>query len=233
MPDGEWQNLTRTPASLDSSRQGLQVVVKQGIDQPPLLVASKDGASRVIWDPNPQLRHVELGEATIYRWKDKHGREFRGGLFKPAVYAAGERYPLVIQTHGFYDWFYSPSGPGMPTAFAARALAAAGIMVLQVDESCPFGTPEEGPCAVSAYESAVSRLVSEGLVDPERIGIIGFSRSCYYVMEALTTSSLHINAASVTSGLMFDYWHKCSVPTGALAMESLVRRHSATAYNSG
>ena len=94
----------------------------------------------------------------------------------------------------------------MPTAFAARALAAAGIVVLQVAEDCPFVTQEEGSCAVSAYESAVSELVSMGLIDPERIGIIGFSRSCYYVMDTLTTSSLHVKAASITSGLMFDYW---------------------------
>ena len=42
-------------------------------------------------------------------------------------------------------------------------------------------------------------------MDPERIGIIGFSRSCFYVMEALTTSSLHVSAASITDGVMENY----------------------------
>jgi len=45
-------------------------------------------------------------------------------------------------------------------------------------------------------------LVAQGLVDPERVGIIGFSRTCWYVMGALTTSALHIRAASVTDGVM-------------------------------
>ena len=67
-------------------------------------------------------------------------------------------------------------------------------------------TPDEGPCAVSGYESAANQLVSEGLVDPERIGIIGFSRTCFYVMETLTTSSLHFKAASITDGVMVDYF---------------------------
>jgi len=44
----------------------------------------------------------------------------------------------------------------------------------------------------------VKQLVSDGLVDPDRIGIIGFSQSCFYAMETLTTGSLHIKAASVT-----------------------------------
>jgi hypothetical protein len=54
-------------------------------------------------------------------------------------------------------------------------------------------------------ESAANKLVSDGLVDPERIGIIGFSRSCFYVMETLTAGSLHLKAASITDGVLADY----------------------------
>jgi len=52
----------------------------------------------------------------------------------------------------------------------------------------------------------VNQLVSEGVADPDRIGIVGFSRSCYYVMETLTTSSMHFKAASITDGKMVDYF---------------------------
>jgi len=52
----------------------------------------------------------------------------------------------------------------------------------------------------------VSALVADGLVDPERVGIIGFSRTCFHVMEALTTSALHFKAASITDGVMAGYF---------------------------
>jgi dipeptidyl aminopeptidase/acylaminoacyl peptidase len=112
----------------------------------------------------------------------------------------------VIQTHGFEENQFFPSGL-YPTAFAARALAGVGMLVLQVSEhtSVVVGTPAEGPWAVSSYEAAVNQMLSEGLVDPDRIGIIGFSRTCFYVMETLTTSSLHLKAASVTDGVMETY----------------------------
>jgi dipeptidyl aminopeptidase/acylaminoacyl peptidase len=213
--DGSWKIGKQTKPEVTSGHDGFEITVKQAIDEPPVLIASNTGKPRIIWDPNPQLKNFELGKATVYRWKDSQGREFKGGLFKPFNYKAGQHYPLVIQTHGydgFDESFFSPSGAGMPTAFAARALAAVGIIVLQVDENCPFVTPEEGPCAVSAYESGVHRLVSDGLVDEDKIGIIGFSRSCFYVMEALTSSSLHLRAASITSGLMFDYWQSMFSP---------------------
>jgi dipeptidyl aminopeptidase/acylaminoacyl peptidase len=185
-------------------RRGLEVTVKRGLDRPPMLVAAKKQASRVIWDPNPQLRNIELTKASVYTWKDKEGRDQRGGLYAPINYKAGQRYPLVIQTHGFMESEFIPSGL-FSTAFAARALAAAGIIVLQVGERCPHGTLFEGPCTVASYESAVEQLVSEGLVDPAKIGIIGFSHSCFNVMELLTTSSLRLKAASITDGTMETY----------------------------
>ncbi len=79
-------------------------------------------------------------------------------------------------------------------------------MVLQVGEHCPVVTDQEGPCAVSGYESGAYQLVSEGLVDPTKIGIIGFSRSCFYVMETLAFGSIRLKAASVTDGVMEDYF---------------------------
>src|SRR6266850_542262 len=197
--DGTWQVV---------EHDGLGVSVKQGTNEPPQLVATDKQVPRVIWDPNPQLKDIELGEVNLYQWRDKEGREWRGGLYRPTNYKPGRRYPLVIQTHGFNEGWFWTSG-GFPTAFAARELAAAGIMVLQVVANtsgvyCPDGTPEEGPCAVSFTESAAEQLVSDGLVDPERIGVIGFSRTCYLVMEMLTKSSVHLKAASITDGVMFD-----------------------------
>ena len=43
-------------------------------------------------------------------------------------------------------------------------------------------------------------------MDPARIGIIGFSRTCFYVLEALTASSLRLKAASITDGVMANYF---------------------------
>jgi dipeptidyl aminopeptidase/acylaminoacyl peptidase len=193
--------------SIEGEAKDLQVLVKEGLDQPPLLVAQNNQTSRVIWDPNPQLDEVDLGRASIYKWKDKEGRMWVGGLYEPADYQRGQLYPLVIQTHGFHENLFRPSGL-YPTGSAARSLAAAGIFVLQVDDqtNCSLQTPSEGSCPVAGYESAVNELVSEGKVDPQRIGIIGFSRSCYWVMEAVSASSVPFKAAMVTDGWMMTYF---------------------------
>jgi dipeptidyl aminopeptidase/acylaminoacyl peptidase len=199
-PTGQWI----AGSAEDDSR--IQLSIKQSMNDPPVLVASDNAAkvSRLLWDPNPWLKDVELGEVSVYQWKDVRGRELIGGLYEPPHAVPGKRYPLVIQTHGFSPNDFVPSGV-YPTGLAARELAAAGFVVLQV-RGCPVrGTPEEGPCQVAAYEGAVRQLTAEGRIDPDRIGIVGFSRTCYYALEALTTSSIHFRAASITDGVNMGY----------------------------
>ncbi len=58
---------------------------------------------------------------------------------------------------------------------------------------------------MAGYEAAVGKLVADGVVDPDRLGIIGFSRTCYHVLEALTASTLHFKAASITDGVNVGY----------------------------
>jgi dipeptidyl aminopeptidase/acylaminoacyl peptidase len=205
-PSGSWAVDSRVAAERASSARPIHVLVKQDLNAPPVLVGTdnRTKVSRIIWDPNPQLKQIALGEVSALRWKDNTGRDWIGGLYKPPDYVQGRRYPLVIQTHGFRQKSFDPSGV-FPTAFAAQELAAAEMIVLQV-EDCPIRlTVEEALCQVAGYEAAVKQLAGAGLVDPNRVGIIGFSRTCYYVMQALTQSKLHLRAASITDGMVLGY----------------------------
>lgn len=194
------------PRRVDVSPVRAVLSIDQGLNDPPILVVTdqRTKATRVVWDPNPQLQDVELANVSARRWKDETGREWIGGLYKPHDFMAGKRYPLVIQTHGFRLNNFQASGI-YPTAFAAQALAEAGFVVLQVRDCSIRQTPSEGPCQVRGYESAVKQLIDQGIVDPAQIGIVGFSRTCYYVLEALTTSNVRFQAASITDGVNEGY----------------------------
>lgn len=216
-PDGSWR-VERQRRGVPALGNGnLEVTVKQGINDPPLLVASDGERSKTIWDPNPQLKNLVLSQARVYSWKDKDGHQVEGGLYPPVNYKPGQRFPLIIQTHGFAGTtLFAPSGTGFPNEFAARQLAAAGFFVLQADDlarDCEQGNHErEGPCAAANYEAAAKQLVADGLVDPTNIGLIGFSRSCFYVMEALTRTSYPFRAALIGDGVVYDYWQFLESP---------------------
>jgi dipeptidyl aminopeptidase/acylaminoacyl peptidase len=231
---GPWVPM-KTSEDSDAGDSLIDVSVRQSLNDPPVLVATDKTttSSRIIWNPNPELRDIDLGEALAYKWKDKTDHDWIGGLYKPPGYVPGQRYPLVIQTHGFAPNYFLPSGL-FPSAFAARELAAAGILVLQVQDCHPSSASEEGPCNVSGYEAAVEQLVAEGLADRDRIGIVGFSRTCYYVLEALTKSSVWFKAASITDGISAGYWqYIMAVSDGAGFLQDMEGLNGARPFGAG
>jgi hypothetical protein len=188
--------------------------VVQDLNLPPRIVATSADTSRtsLLLDPNPQFRKFALGRVENVHWTGGGGREVHAGLYFPPDYVAGRRYPLVIQTHGFDPHGFWIDG-SFTTSFAAQPLAAKEIMVLQVPDSHDaIGTPAEAPLMVETYEKAIEFLDARGLIDRNRIGIIGFSRTCFYVKYMLTHSKYHIAAASVADGVDGGYFAYLAFP---------------------
>jgi hypothetical protein len=124
---------------------------------------------------------------------------------KPPDYVLGRRYPLVIQTHGFLENEFMTDGQ-YTTAFAARPLAAAGIIVLQMGKNYGYKSlAEEAPLQILGYESAIRQLSFDGLIDSSRVGIIGFSRTCYHVEAALIKEPRLFAAATIVDGVDESY----------------------------
>lgn len=181
----------------------LSIGIRQTLNAPPALWAADASSARGkdIWNPNPQLSDTEIGEASVYGWTDDTGYEWSAGLIKPVGYAPGRRYPLVIQTHGFMEGAFLTDG-AYPTAMAARPLASAGMVVLQMSTRYSHnGSIAEATDHVAGFKSVIAQLAKEGLVDPARVGIIGFSRTCWYVENALIGAPSLFAAATIADGI--------------------------------
>ena len=205
--NGVWQRVANFDTTALDMR--LSVAVQESVDAPPVLVASdlETKKSKKLWDPNPQLAAINLGKAEVYRWHDKDGHDWIGGLVLPPKYTPGQRYPLVIQTHGFNpdkflsDGFYS-------TANAARALAARGIVVLQVAEPrWALFTPQDPEVdGRLGYESAIAQLAADGIIDAGKVGLIGFSHTGIYVLDSLIHSPSSFAAATLAECSTDSLW---------------------------
>jgi hypothetical protein len=203
---GEWIPDVDSPSN-HKSNLDLDVTIKQSLSEPPVLLVTKNASdvSRVLWDPNPLLHSIDLGDASLFKWKDKAGHAWTGGLYKPRDFTPRKRYPVVVQTHGFVQDQFNASGL-YTTGYAARELNTRGIVVLQVPDCSMTSTPEEAMCNVDGYEAGVRQLIDEGVADSERIGIMGFSLSGYYVLEALTFGEFSFKAATVNDSTSVGYW---------------------------
>jgi len=204
----------------------LRITVEQGLNEPPVLVGSntRTGRTRRIFDPNPQLAKIDLGRASVYRWKDATGRELEGGLVWPLGYASGKRFPLVIQTHGFNPGVFLRTGSS-ETAAAARPLAARDMFVLQVKEPTgALGTSREAmEDGASVYLAAIDQLSADELVDVKKVGLTGFSRTGHYLMTSLIHAPDRFAAAVFANAGAGGTW-------GYLATLDYYRRSYAEEY---
>lgn len=208
---GKWKLTSQQPHTMPAA---VTLTIKQDLNNPPVLAARdrRSGKSGTIFDPNPQLQNIALGNVSVYTWKTGHGLSAIGGLAKPPDFVPGNRYPLVIQTHGFPQDQFFRVGYDSETANAGRALAANGMLVLQVREP---HSPEDGTWreaterGTEVYLAAVDQLSAEGLVDPKKVGITGYSRAGAFVARAITEAPERFAAAAVVNtdpGSQFGYY---------------------------
>jgi dipeptidyl aminopeptidase/acylaminoacyl peptidase len=214
----EWKE-----SQVDEPRDRPSIRLVESINKPPTIQASIEATDQsvMLFNLNPQfsglgMGHVEEIPITV------HGIPIVFGLYLPPDFVKGQRYPLVVQTHGFDRNRFSMDGRNeWSSGFAARALVAKGILVAQMQD---FHDPADhdrmlqdrslGATALEAarnfsvecYEDAIRYLDDQGMIDPARVGISGFSRTVWFTSFALTHAPKLFRAAVLTDGMSGGYF---------------------------
>jgi hypothetical protein len=200
---------TSEPRNRDGAPR-LSVDVRQSATERPKLYAStSSNTAKVLFDPNPDADGFAFGRMEIMNWTDSNRLPWRGGLVYPTGYVAGRKYPLVLQTHGFRPDRFLLDGPAenVGTAFAAQALANAGFVVLQASESPGAITNDqrEARLVAQGWQAAIRELIQRGLVDPEKVGIVAFSRTCMHAIRFLADFPETAAAVTLADGAWWGY----------------------------
>ena len=229
--DAQWA-LQQSESAL-AVHHPVSIFVAQDVNTPPDIAATDNISNRTkrLTNLNPTLPARLVGPVEEFQWTDKNGRSWKGGLLYPRNYVADHRYPLVIQTYGYFPDEFLMDGPlGIRSAYAARPLANRGIIVLQMHYTPssgghPSGT-EEGPGFVAAFDSAVHALDERGTIDPARVGLIGFSRAGLHVSYAVAFSDIAYAAATIADstadGLAAHVLFFGAPPPGMFEQESAI-----------
>jgi len=204
-----WSRSSLPQAQAKAAPSLPDVVLEENMNQPPRIfaIAPDTDQKSLLMDLNPQFQGLAFARVEEVAWKTSHHDEVKAGLYWPLDYVTGQKYPLVIQTHEWSPDRFWIDGP-WTTAFAAQALAGKGFFVLQVSDPDwhLVDTPKEVPAAMAVYDSAIDFLDRRGLIDRDRIGITGFSRTYLYVTYALTHSKHHFAAADIADGVDYSYF---------------------------
>lgn len=169
-------------------------------------------------DMNPQFQALVSVKMEHLTWKTHSGLEVSGLLLKPTGYRVDMSYPLVIQTQVTSGNFLCDSGESHFPSFAPLPMATAGMLYLVREVPNHFRRPDDEPFYPKEYpgglgeaaldtdvwDSAVETLAKSKIVDPSRVGIIGFSRSGWYTEFALLHGRTRYRAATLADNIQYS-----------------------------
>jgi dienelactone hydrolase len=208
---------------------GLKVQTKEGQNYPPMMIATDGKAEVTLVGQDPTVCGIRRARWQQFQWDEPHAKAQKGGLFLPPDDGSGRKgpYPLVVQLNANDSRRFWPDGDTR-TAYAAQLLAAQGIAVLNLyppsrqqqqtgykDKEGKEMTFQEiddkadylrGPMYVEKIDAAVQELVQQGIVDPKRVGLMGFSFRGWVTYYTVTHPQKTVMAAALVadSGLR-DY----------------------------
>jgi dipeptidyl aminopeptidase/acylaminoacyl peptidase len=155
-----------------------------------------------------QLKGIPVATREVVTWKSTDGTPIEGILIKPSGFDPAKKYPLLVVIHG------GPTGVSMPDFnlhpfYPIEQFAAKGALVLRPNYRGSAGYGEKfrslsvrnlGVGDSWDVLSGVDALIARGFVDPERMGVMGWSEGGY-ISAFLTTTSTRFKAVSVGAGI--------------------------------
>lgn len=187
----------RTPAGeISASDDGKRLAfLGQTSVQPDEVWTYIDGNTIALTDTNPQVRDWKLGTQREISWKNsKDGHLIHGVLDLPPGYTAGNHYKTIVHVHGGPEEAWTLGWHGNWYNYATM-LSSNGYVVLLPD---PRGSQGQGPAFAEAnYQDwggndfqdildGVDYLVKQGISDPDRMAIGGWSFGGFMTSWAVT-----------------------------------------------
>ena len=166
---------------------------------------------------DPRLERWQLQPPQLVSLPNRHGDTLYGMLYRPPAAFGNGPFPLIVYVYGGPHAQLVTDGWFGTASMRAQALSHLGYLVLRLDNRGSYrrglvfegvlkhhmGAPE-----VDDQVDGVRWLVAQGLVDPARVGIIGWSYGGYMaamcLLRAPETFHVAVSGAPATDWDGYD-----------------------------
>jgi dipeptidyl aminopeptidase/acylaminoacyl peptidase len=144
-------------------------------DSPDVFVAGPDlKDAKQATRTNPFQDRYAWGHSETIEYRNERGDRLQGGLYYPAGYQAGRRYPMIVYMYErLSDDVHRYVVPDERSPYNAAAFTSLGYFVLQPD--ILFRPREPGLSVADCVGAAVKKVTQIGLIDPRKVGVVGHS----------------------------------------------------------
>jgi dipeptidyl aminopeptidase/acylaminoacyl peptidase len=166
-------------------------------------------APRKVTALNAQTANWTTSTLEVVSWKSQDGTTIEGVLHKPVDFNASRKYPLLVVIHG------GPTGvsravPFTSTIYPIDVWVPRGVLVLEPNYRGSAGYGEKfrslnvrnlGVGDAWDVISGIDSLIARGIVDPAKVGAMGWSQGGYISAFLATHNAPRFKAISVGAGI--------------------------------
>lgn len=178
-----------------------------------IFTLSDGGLERITRENEALFEELALGSVEKVRYPSADGTGIEGFVVKPPGFEEGRRYPTLLRIHGGpvaqYDYGFS---------FEAQLFAANGYVVLRPNPRGSSGYGQEFSLGIwqgwgeKDYEDVVAAVdygIEQGYVDPERLGVGGWSYGGMLTNHVITKTDRFKAAITGASATLYvvNYGH--------------------------
>lgn len=163
---------------------------RQDYDRSPELYTSNafQGEEKIV-STNPQQQNYKWGRSELVSFTNKKGQKMQGALFYPADYQQGKQYPMIVYIYEILSntvhGYIPPSRRG---AYNTTNFTTNGYFVFRPDIVYEINDP--GMSAVDCVVPAVEEVLKTGMIDKNKVGLMGHSWGAYQTSFIITQTDL-------------------------------------------
>lgn len=199
---------------LDKAKQAdVFTYVSQDFDQSPALHLTSDFQHKtLVTETNPQQANYYWGKSELVNFTNKAGKKMQGALFYPANYQPGKKYPMIVYIYEILsNTVHGYTIPNERSAYNTSNFTTQGYFVFRPDIVYEINDP--GRSAVNCVVPAVEAVLKTGMIDKDKVGLMGHSWGAYQTSFIITQTNLFsaaIAGAPLTDMIsmsMSIYWN--------------------------
>lgn len=159
-------------------------------DSPDLFYVGKSfKKANQVSETNPQQKDYAWGKTELISFQNTDGKSLQGVLHYPANYEDGKKFPMVVYIYEIRsNSMHRYIVPSPRSSYNITNYVQQGYFVYQPD--IIYKTNHPGESAVECVVPGVEKVIESGMIDTDKIGLMGHSWGAYQTAFIITQTEL-------------------------------------------
>ena len=150
---------------------------------------------KLLVQTNPQQEDFNWGKSELISFTNADGKELQAALVYPANYDPNKTYPMVVYIYEILsNGVHGYTAPSIRSAYNITNFSQRDYFILRPD--IVYDIDDPGVSAVKCVVPAVEQMLETGMIDKDKVALMGHSWGAYQTSFLITQTDLFSGAVA-------------------------------------